>query len=248
MRTTEERLQQIVKDRGAGYLVLFDPDEKSVKEGSEFARTCEENGVDGLLIGGSLLFSDHFDAMVKSIRESVSIPVILFPGSGRQLSAHADAMLFISLISGRNPNFLIGEQVLSAPMVHNLKLETLPTGYMLIESGAQTSVEFMSDTRPIPREKPEIAVAHALAAQYMGMRYLYLEAGSGALKSVPEAMIQAVHSTVGLPLIVGGGIRSPEEASKKVKAGASFVVTGNVLEDLQNVKKIRKFAEAVHLR
>jgi len=244
---THDRLLKIKKDRGAGYLVLLDPDKKPLQETAAMVRQCEEAGVDGILIGGSLLFSDHFDRFVQTIKEAVSIPVILFPGSARQVSRHADALLFMSMISGRNPQALIGEQVAAAPVVHAIGIETIPMGYMLVESGTTTAAEFMSNTRPLPREKPELAVAHALAGQYLGMKLLYLEAGSGARLSVPEMMIKMVEHAVSVPVIVGGGIRKPEDATAKVKAGASFIVTGNILETDGNDHLIKEFAEAIHI-
>jgi phosphoglycerol geranylgeranyltransferase len=175
-----------------------------------------------------------------------SYPSLFSPGSSRQISPHASAILFLSLISGRNSNYLIGEQVIAAPIIRKLHLEAISTGYVLVESGKTTTVEYLSGTRPIPRDKPEIAVAHALAAQYLGMKMLYFEAGSGAEFSVPSEMIQAVAREVGIPLIVGGGIRKPEEAYKKVQAGAAFVVTGNVLEKTKDPGQVKAFAEAVH--
>ena len=244
--TIYQKLIAIHKSRGAGYLVLIDPDKQRPEELSKFARTCEAQGADGLLVGGSLLLNDDFDKAVKAIKKAVRIPVILFPGNGRQLSRHADAVLFMSLISGRNAHFLIGEQVVSAPLVRALGIEPISMGYMLVESGSTTAAEFMSHTKPLPRHKPEIAAAHALAAEYLGMKLVYLEAGSGAEQSVPEAMIQAVRKTVTIPVIVGGGIREPEDANSKVKAGASFVVTGNVLEKSGNNRLIREFADAIH--
>jgi phosphoglycerol geranylgeranyltransferase len=246
--TTYEKLLKIKSDSGAGYLVLIDPDHRSVDELTDMARQCAAQGADGFLIGGSLLFSDHFDELVRSIKEAVDVPVVLFPGSSRQLSRHADAVLFMSLISGRNPQTLIGEQVMAAPLIHALGIEAIPMGYMLIESGNVTAAQFMSNTSPIPRGKPQIAVAHGLAGQYLGMKLLYLEAGSGAEKSVPEAMIQAVAHHVSIPLIVGGGIRTPEDAAAKVKAGASFVVTGNILEKEENHHLVQAFAQAIHQR
>jgi len=243
-----QRLLNIRDEKGAGYFVLLDPDKKSVKEMVSMAVMCEENGVDGLLMGGSLLFSSNLDERVRAIKQSVSIPVILFPGNGGQLTKHADGVLFISLISGRNPHYLIGEQVLAAPIVHSLGLETIATGYMLVESGSSTSVEFMSNTRPLPRGRPEIAAAHALAGEYLGMKLLYLEAGSGAEKSVPEDMIRVVKQSVSVPLIVGGGIRTPEQAKAIVQAGAAFIVTGNVLEENNRASFIKGFAEAVHYK
>jgi putative glycerol-1-phosphate prenyltransferase len=241
-----QKLLDIRKTRGAGYLVLIDPDKQPVDQLAAFAKTCEEQGADGLLVGGSLLFNDRFDAAVESIKRAVRIPVILFPGSGRQLSRHADAVLFMSLISGRNANYLIGEQVISAPLVRALGIEPISMGYLLVESGATTAAEFMSNTMPLPRHKPEIAAAHALAAEYLGMKLVYLEAGSGAQQSVPDALIGAVRGTVSIPILVGGGIRTPDEARVKVAAGASFVVTGNALEGPAGASSVRAFAEAVH--
>ena len=246
--TVWQRLLQVREKRGANYLVLLDPDRKQEKELALMARTCESAGADAILVGGSLLFSGTFDRAVETIHAAVSIPVILFPGAGSQLSAHADAVLFISIISGRNAHYLIGEQVLSAPLVKAMGLEAIGTGYMLVDSGGTTSVEFMSGTRPLPREKPDIAVAHALAAQYLGMPLVYLEAGSGAREPVPEQMVRAVTQTVSIPVMVGGGIQTPEQAAVQVQAGASFVVTGNALENDFDPGLVEAFARAVHFR
>jgi putative glycerol-1-phosphate prenyltransferase len=244
--TIHQKLLDIPKNRGAGYLVLLDPDRQPAGAMADFAATCEAQGADGILIGGSLLLDDGFDKCVEAVKKAVRIPVLLFPGNGRQLSRHADAVLFMSLISGRNPHFLIGEQVTSAPIVRALGLEPVSMAYLLVESGETTAAEFMSGTRPLPRNKPEIAAAHALAAEYLGMKLVYLEAGSGAKQSVPEAIVAAVAKTVSIPVIVGGGIRTPEDAAAKVKAGASFVVTGNVLEQEGRPDRVRILADAVH--
>jgi phosphoglycerol geranylgeranyltransferase len=150
------------------------------------------------------------------------------------------------VISGRNPAYLIENQVLAAPHVWQLQLEAISCGYMLIESGQMTSAEFMSHSRPIPRHKPELALAHALAAQYLGFKTVYLEGGSGARLSVPEEMITAVSESISIPLIVGGGIRTPEQAQKKVAAGASFVVIGNHFESDHNFSSMKEFSDAIH--
>jgi phosphoglycerol geranylgeranyltransferase len=191
------------------------------------------------------MLSNEFDAVLRTMKENTERPVVIFPGSLFQISAVADAILYILLISGRNPDHLIGNHVVASPIIKRMKLEPISTGYMLIEGGNVTSAEFMSNTKPIPRAKPDIAVAHAIAAEMMGLKMLYLEAGSGALHSVPERMIAAVAKYVHLPIIVGGGIRTPEEAAKKVTAGASFVVTGTVVEE-SGLKHIRAFADAIH--
>ncbi len=210
------------------------------------AAAASESGADAILIGGSLILASNFDEMVLAIRSAASIPCIIFPGSVMQISRHADAILFLSLVSGQNPNYLIGEQIKAAPLIQYLGLEAIPTGYMLIESGRVTSAEFMSNTRPIPRDKNDIAKATALAAQYLGMKLVYLEAGSGAQHAVPIEMISAVSSYVNVPVILGGGIRTPERAAQCVTAGASFVVTGNVLEKEGGKMLIRDFADAIH--
>lgn len=226
--------------------MLIDPDKWALAQLADMAAAASEGGADAILIGGSLIMAPNFDEMVHAIRSAASIPCIIFPGSVMQISKHADAILFLSLVSGRNPSYLIGEQIKAAPLIQHIGLEAIPTGYMLIESGRVTSAEFMSNTRPIPRDKNDIAKATALAAQYLGMKLVYLEAGSGAQHAVPLEMISAVSSYVSIPVIVGGGIRSPERAAQCVTAGAAFVVTGNVLEDDGGRRLIRDFAEAIH--
>lgn len=241
-----ESLLSVLKRKKAGYFILIDPDEGELEYKVDLAVKAEDAGADAILIGGSLILKEHFDNVVQQISENVKIPVILFPASANQLSQYADAVLFHSLISGRNPNFLIEEHVKAAPFIYKTGLEAIPTGYMLIESGKTTSVEFMSRTQPIPRDKPDIAVAHALAGQYLGLKLIYAEAGSGAVYSIPEKMIAAIKKYLYIPLIVGGGIRTPEEARKKVSAGADFIVTGTVIEKNQDSKLISEFAEAIH--
>jgi phosphoglycerol geranylgeranyltransferase len=240
----------------AGYLVLIDPDKWAMAQLAEMAAAAGEGGADAILIGGSLLLSADFDEIVRTIRAAARVPCIIFPGSTLQISRSADAILFLSLVSGQNPNYLIGEQIKAAPLIKNIGLEAIPTGYMLIESGRVTSAEFMSNTRPIPRDKNDIAKATALAAELLGMRLIYLEAGSGAQHPVPLEMVRAVSSYVHVPVIVGGGIRTPDWAAQCVEAGASFVVTGNILETtgevlsssspLSNIATMRGFAEAIH--
>ncbi|MCX6133782.1 MAG: geranylgeranylglyceryl/heptaprenylglyceryl phosphate synthase [Ignavibacteriales bacterium] len=245
--TTYERLLKIRKERGAGYFILLDPDKIDRAMLPSFIKNSTEAGVDGFLVGGSLMLSNDFEDHLKTIKQNTSAPVIIFPGSIMQVSSIADAILFLVLISGRNPDYLIGNQVLAAPIVRKSGLEALSTGYMLIEAGNTTSAEFMSNTKPIPRDKSDIALAHALAAEIMGMKLLYLDAGSGARDSVSEDMLGTIARRCALPIIVGGGIRTPEEARKKVEAGASFVVTGTVTELNNHRSFIKEFAEAVHV-
>ena len=237
---------QVRKEKGAGYFILLDPDKNNRETLPSFIREATEAGVDGFLVGGSLVLSNDFEDHLKAIKQNTSVPVIIFPGSIMQVSSVADAILFLILISGRNPDYLIGNQVLAAPIVRRSGLEALSTGYMLIEAGNTTSAEFMSNTKPIPHDKPDIALAHALAAEIIGMKLLYLDAGSGARDSVSEDMLRAIAQRCSLPMIVGGGIRTPDEAHKKVEAGASFVVTGTVTEENNHRSFIKEFAEAVH--
>lgn len=244
--TVYQRLLKVIKEKKAGFLVLLDPDRLSPREISDLAFTAEKSGADGILVGSSLLLSTHFDEAIKKIKEKVKLPVIIFPGNANQVSKYADAVLFLSLISGRNPNLLIGEQVKAAPVMREFGLEPIPTGYMLIESGKMTSVQFMSDTLPLPPNKPDIACAHALAAEYLGMKFVFMDAGSGADKSVPDFLIKEVKRFITVPLIIGGGIRDPEIAKEKVKAGANFVVIGNALEEKGNEKLLKDFGRVIH--
>lgn len=244
--TTLEHLLQIKRDRGAGYLLLVDPDKIDKAKFPAFIRESTASGVDAFLVGGSLMLSNEFDITLKTIKENTKAPVIIFPGSVSQVSPEADAILFLLLISGRNPDHLIGNQVIAAPIIKRMGLEAISTGYMLIDGGNVTSAEFMSNTKPIPREKIDIAVAHALAAELIGLKMLYLEAGSGAKQSVPDEMIKKVAQYCSLPVITGGGICTPEEARNKIKAGASFVVTGTIIEQNSNSTIIKEFAQAIH--
>ncbi len=227
------------------YWVLLDPDDFSDGEAAKIAQEAQVAGVDGFLIGGSLLKTNHLDSFITSVKKDVDIPVILFPGDATQISAAADAILFLSLVSGRNPMNLIGEQVKGAPLIKECGIEPISTAYMLIESGAVTSVEFMSNTRPLPRSKPMIAAVHALAAQYMGMRTIYLEAGSGASKPVPNEMVSMVREYVDIPVIVGGGIRNADTALEKIDAGADIIVTGNLLHAKNGTETMKEIAGAI---
>jgi len=246
--TVYEQLLQTRQTKGAVYLILLDPDEVDGQTLPHFVTLATEAGVDGFLVGGSLCLSLNFEQCIRTVKQYSSQPVIIFPGGNHQISSSADAILFLSIISGRNPELLIGQQVLSAPLIRQMGLEAISTGYMLIESGGTTTAEFMSNTRPIPRNKPDIAIAHALAAEYLGMKAVYLEAGSGAQHPVPDEMIRGIAQYTSIPMIVGGGIRTPEVARRKVEAGASFIVTGTILEDKHNHSLIRGFADAVHTK
>jgi putative glycerol-1-phosphate prenyltransferase len=244
---TYQKLQVILKEKGRGFVLLLDPDKLPFENISQNVEFAVNAGVDAFLVGGSFLLNKQFDTFIQETKRAAKDhPVILFPGSLHQLSPFADAILFLSVISGRNPEHLIGSQVIAAPILWKMQLEAISCGYMLIESGALTSAQFLSNSFPIPRSKPEIALAHALAAQYLGMKTVYLEAGSGAKMTVPEEIIQLVSQSIEIPIFVGGGILTPEEARKKANAGASFVVVGNFFEDAENYMLMREFADAIH--
>lgn len=244
--TVFQKLLHSTATHAAGYFVLVDPDKIAADTLPEFVKQATAAGVDAFLVGGSLIVDDSFERCLRTIKQHTSVPVIIFPGGVMQISKEADAILFLSLLSGRNPEHLIGSQVLAAPIVKKIGLEAISTAYLLVESGRTTSAEFMSNTRPLPRHKPDIAVAHALAAEILGFRCIYLEAGSGAEQSVPEEMIGAIAKHCSLPLIVGGGLTTPEEARAKVRAGARFIVTGTVLEKGGSTGLIKEFAQAIH--
>ncbi|KPJ59449.1 MAG: hypothetical protein AMJ46_11045 [Latescibacteria bacterium DG_63] len=245
-RAVFDKLLSVSSQRGSAFLALVDPDAISPDEVADFAAACSEGGVDAFLVGGSITLSGNLDEIVRSIKRSSTLPVILFPGNASQISEHADAILFLSLLSSRNADFLIGEHVKAAPLLHRLSLEVVPTAYILIESGTLTSVQFITQSLPIPRDKTDLAVAHALAGKYLGMELVYLEAGSGAALPVPTEMIEAVSSATSLPVAVGGGVRSPDQARSIAKCGAQFVVVGNALERNGGGSFIEELSSAIH--
>ncbi len=241
-------LLSVREERGGGFLLLIDPDKTELKDNLALARAAEECGADALLIGTSFMLNTNFSDTVKQVKSVTNLPVIIFPGSFAQITPHADAILFSSLISGRNASYLIEEQVKGAPLVKRCDIEPIPTGYMLVESGPLTSVQFISGSMPIPREKNDIACAHALAAQYLGMKLVYLEAGSGAQLSVPISMIKAVSEYIDIPLITGGGLHTPRECADRIEAGASFVVVGNRMEKEIDYNLLKELTDAVHIK
>ena len=230
----------------ANYFCLLDPDNLSKQDAIDHAKICQENGADGILVGGSIMLKNNFETNLKAIKEQATIPVIIFPGIFNFVSPYADAILLLSVISSRNPQMLIGEQVRAAPLIHHYNLEAIGTAYMLIESGNSTSVHFMSDSFPLPHSKNDIAIAHALAAKYLGMKMIYMDSGSGAKYSVQEEMVKQVKNYTKLPIFVGGGIKKPENAKKIALAGADFIVTGNIIEKNCDEKLIRAFADEIH--
>lgn len=246
MNSVYQTLCDLKDRRGGGFLLLLDPDRVPEDRYLSLAEAAEECGVDALLVGTSFTLESHFTSAVERIRLRTTLPMIIFPGSFAQITPHADAILFSSLLSGRNPQYLIEEQVKGAPLVKQSGLEPIPTGYLLIESGSLTSVQYISGSLPIPRTKNDIACAHALAAQYLGMKLVYLEAGSGANGSVPNEMVAAVSSYINIPVMVGGGLRTPEACAEKIEAGASFVVVGTRFEQSKGFSQLREMAAATH--
>ena len=236
-----------IQQKGAAYFILLDPDKLIDEKIKKFISVCEESGVDGFLIGSSLMLDGNFETFLKLVKGNTKLPVIIFPGAINQISSFADAILFLSVVSGRNAEHLIGKHVISAPLIKEANLETISTAYILIESGTSTTAQYMSGSLPIPRNKPEIAAATALASEYIGMKFIYLEAGSGAHETVPNNMIKLVSDYCNVPLIVGGGIKTPNSAREKIKSGAKIIVTGNFFENENNWELIKQFAQAVHV-
>ncbi|MBW7914537.1 MAG: geranylgeranylglyceryl/heptaprenylglyceryl phosphate synthase, partial [Taibaiella sp.] len=194
------------------------------------AELCNDAGVDYLLMGGSLVVEHQLEACVERFKANSKIPVLLFPGSPAQVTAYADALLYLSLISGRNPDLLIGQHVVSAPAVKASGLEVISTGYMVIDGGVPTTVSYMSHSAPIPANKPDIALCTAWAGELQGKHIIYMDAGSGAKMPISEEMIRKVSTHIEIPLFVGGGIQTPEKVYKNCKAGSNIVVVGNAIE------------------
>jgi putative glycerol-1-phosphate prenyltransferase len=225
--------------------VLIDPD--SIESESQLINICKhsnESSIDFILVGGSLITNGFFDRCIQIIKQHTQIPVVLFPGNIMQVSKDADAILLLSLISGRNPDLLIGKHVLAAPMLKKSGLEIIPTGYMLIDGGNITSVSYMSNTTPIPAEKHSIAACTAMAGEMLGLQVTYMDAGSGAQHPISTKIISAVRESVNGPIFIGGGIKTPEGAIAACNAGADVVVVGNAFE--KEPELIGQIAKAVH--
>lgn len=227
------------------HFVLLDPDDVPPGTAGKIAEMSEEIGVDAIMVGGSTgAEGEVLDGVVKAIKESSGLPVILFPGSHGGISKYADAIFFMSLLNSRNPFFITGSQALGAFTVKRYGIEPIPMAYLIIEPGE--TVGWVGDAKPIPRHKPKIAAAYALAGQYLGMRLVYLEAGSGAPQPVPPEMIALVRRVIDVPLIVGGGIRTKEQARQAVEAGADIIVTGTAVEKAGSIEKAREKLEELN--
>jgi putative glycerol-1-phosphate prenyltransferase len=231
-------LEQIthLKGKKKAFAWLIDPDKYENESIIAQIELAIESGVDYIFVGGSLIHN-HVDDLIGKVKSFSAIPVILFPGSILQLSSKADAILLLSLISGRNPEYLIGNHVIAAPFLRKSGLEIIPTGYMLVDGGQQTSVSYMSNTMPIPSDKPDIALATAMAGEMLGLKVIYMDAGSGAKNPVPLKMISLIASEVMVPVLVGGGIRTPSEVRSVYESGADLVIVGNAAESNHGLLK-----------
>ncbi len=226
------------------FAVLIDPDKLNDAVLMQTIQIAVKAKVDYFFIGGSLVVTDTLDAMVTTIKQHCSIPVILFPGSPDQITPKADALLYLSLISGRNPELLIGQHVISAPFVKQSGLEIIPVGYMLIDGGSPTTVSYISNTNPIPSNKKDIALCTAMAGEMLGLKLIYMDAGSGAQRPIPADMIEQVSKHIQIPLVVGGGITTAAKAIENCKAGADIIVIGNAVE--KDPALIEEIASAIH--
>jgi putative glycerol-1-phosphate prenyltransferase len=232
------------KEGKKSFAVLIDPDKATAAVLDTLIELSLTANVDYFLAGGSLVISNRLDEVVQYIKSRCAIPVILFPGSPNQVSRYADALLYLSLISGRNAELLIGQHVVSAPFVKQSGLEIMPTGYMVVDGGSPTTVSYISNATPIPHDKNEIAMCTAMAGEMLGMKLIYMDSGSGAKRAISESMIEAVAKSIEVPLIIGGGIREPEKAYLNCKAGADMIVVGNAIE--KDASLIKEMSDAVH--
>ena len=233
LMNVENYIRTTLKDHKL-HLTLLDPEEQSPEEAVRIAKEAIAGGSDGIMLGGSTTQPDELDATAKALNENIDVPVILFPGNISGVSKYADAIFFMSLLNSTNPYWIIGAQALAAPGIRKMGIEIISMGYLVVEPGG--TVGWVGDAKLIPRNKPDLAVAYAMAAECLGMKLIYLEAGSGANEHISEKMIAGVKKMTDLIVIVGGGIRNGEAAAKVAKAGADIVVTGTVVEDSSNVK------------
>jgi phosphoglycerol geranylgeranyltransferase len=216
--------------------ILIDPDKaEDTHKLQALVRLASENCVDYFFVGGSLVTTTNLSEVIRIIKENSTLPVILFPGSSLQIDPQADGILFLSLISGRNPDLLIGQHVIAAPILRNNRIEVMPTGYMLINSGRTTSVAYISNTTPIPEDKYSLAACTAMAGEMLGLKMIYMDAGSGAEREISARMIATVRKSVTVPLIVGGGINTALKAETALEAGADMIVIGNAIEKDPNL-------------
>ena len=226
------------------FALLIDPDKQNKKALLSIIEKAERANTDYFFVGGSLLTNDSLDLCLDTIKDNSGIPVILFPGNAMQVNNKADGILFLSLISGRNADMLIGKQVITAPILKQSSLEVMPTGYMLVDSGKPTTASYMSNTTPIPADKETVAACTAMAGEMLGLKLIFMDGGSGAKNPISEKMIKTVRQSIDVPLIIGGGISSGAKAITNCKAGADIIVVGNAVEKNKNL--ITEISEAIH--
>ena len=226
------------------FALLIDPDKQNKNQLLSIIEKANDAKTDYFFVGGSLLTNDSLDLCLNTLKENSTIPIVLFPGNAMQVNDKADGILFLSLISGRNAEMLIGKQVITAPILKQSSLEVLPTGYILIDSGKPTTVSYMSNTTPIPANKNTVAACTAMAGEMLGLKLIFMDGGSGAKSPISEAMIKEVRKSISVPLIIGGGINSGKKAIANCKAGADIIVVGNAIEKNNNL--ITEIANAVH--
>ena len=226
------------------FALLIDPDKQDKSQLITIIEKAKNANTDFFFVGGSLLTNDSLDICLETLKAHSDIPVVLFPGNAMQVNDKADGILFLSLISGRNAEMLIGKQVITAPILKQSSLEVLPTGYMLIDSGKPTTVSYMSNTTPIPAKKDAVAACTAMAGEMLGLKLIFMDGGSGAQSPISEKMIASVSKSIDTPLIIGGGISSGEKAIANCKAGADIIVVGNAIEKDENL--IAEIADAIH--
>lgn len=242
--TLYHQLQEKKRSGKKSFAVLVDPDKINAATTEQLVSLAVEAQIDYFFVGGSLVISNNLDECIREIKVSCSIPVIIFPGSSSQICRYADALLYLSLISGRNAELLIGQHVISAPAVKQSGLEIMPTGYMVIDGGAPTTVSYISNATPIPADKNEIAMCTAMAGEMLGMKLIFMDAGSGARNPISQHMIEKVSSHIEAPLIVGGGITNAEKAYLNCRSGADIIVVGNAIE--KDASLIKEISDAIH--
>ncbi|MFH1327336.1 MAG: geranylgeranylglyceryl/heptaprenylglyceryl phosphate synthase [Candidatus Bathyarchaeota archaeon] len=235
MGTVEKYILKRIKDERTVHFILIDPESSTPNMAANLSKEAEKAGSAAILVGGSTVtHPNKLDLIVKAIKRNVKVPVILFPGNVTGISKHADAVLFMSLLNSSNPYFIVGAQTLGAPLIKKYGLEPISLGYIILGQGGVAGL--VGYAHPMPYDRPELAAMYALAAQYLGMHFVYLEAGSGASEPIPPNVISQVNKTIDIPLIVGGGIKKGTDAKKVADAGASIIVTGNIIEETAKVK------------
>ena len=234
-----------INSNGFCCLALIDPDIKNENKLDQILSNINNSNFSGILVGGSLIMDDKFDVRVKYIYENTDLPVFIFPGSSNQVTTHCDFLLYLTLLSGRNPEYLISEHVRSAPRIYNSDIKTISTGYILLESNKRTSVEIISDTLPLPMDKHDIILAHALAGQYLGNSLMYLDCGSGSDITVQPKLVHYLNKHLSIPIMVGGGITTPSHVKEISNSGAAYIVIGSLLENLDNANLINEMTSAI---